>query len=53
MKQPMFNWEAEDKYNEVKAFRLEINNVLSIYNSPQNEQLAMVKNWLEERDYNL
>ena len=25
---------------------LEVNNILSTYNSPQNEQLAMVKNWL-------
>ena len=43
MKQPMFNWEAEDKYNELKTFKLEVNNILSTYNSPQNEQLAMVK----------
>ena len=43
MKQPMFNWEAEDKYNELKTFKLEVNNILSTYNSPQNEQLAVVK----------
>ena len=50
MKQPMFNWEAEDKYNELKTFKLEVNNILSTYNSPQNEQLAMVKIGWEERD---
>ena len=27
MKQPTFNWEAEDKYNEFKNSRLELNNV--------------------------
>ena len=46
MKQPMFNWEGEDKYYELKTFHLEVNNILSTYNSPQNEQLAMVKKWL-------
>ena len=29
MKQPNFNWEAEDKHNELKTFRLEVNNILS------------------------
>ena len=43
MKQPSLNWEAEDKYNELKAFRQEVNNILSTYDSPQNEQLVMVK----------
>ena len=42
----MSNWEAEDKYNKLKTFRLEVNNLLSTYNSLQNEQLAMVKHWL-------
>ena len=46
MKQPMFIWEADDKYNELKTIKLEVNNILSTYNSPQNEQLAMVKKWL-------
>ena len=42
----MFNREAEDMYNELKTFKLEVNITLSTFNSPQNEQLAMVKNWL-------
>ena len=46
MKQLTFNWEAEDKYNELKTFRLEVNNILSTFNSRQNEQLVMVNNWL-------
>ena len=33
MKQPTFDWDAEDKYSELKTFRLEVNNVLSIYNT--------------------
>ena len=44
MKQPMFSWEAEDKYNKLKIFKLQVNNILSTYNSTQNEQLAVVKN---------
>ena len=27
MKQPTFEWNAEDKYCELKTFRLEVNNV--------------------------
>ena len=46
MKQPMFNWNAQDKYNELKTFRLEVNNILSTYNTPQVDKLALVKNWL-------
>ena len=46
MKQPTFNWEVEDKYGKLKTFRLKVNNILSTYNAPQMEQLAMFKNWL-------
>ena len=43
MKQAAFNWEADDKYNKCKTFRLEVNNILTMDNTPQTEQLAMVK----------
>ena len=43
MKQPNFNWESEGKYNELKNFRLEVNNIFKSYNTPQTEQLAIVK----------
>ena len=46
MKQPSFNWEEGDKDNELKTFRLEVNNILTMYNTPQREQLVMAKNWL-------
>ena len=46
MKQSTFNLESEDKYSELKTFKLEVNNILSTYNTLQVEQLAMVKNWL-------
>ena len=46
MKQSNFIWEAKDKYNELKTFRLEVNNILSTYNTPQAEQLVFVKKWL-------
>ena len=51
MKQPTFNWEMEDKCSKVETFWLEVNNILSTYNTPQAEQLAMVKNWLGKRVY--
>ena len=44
LKQPQFNWEATDKYMEWKAFRLEVRNVLSMYNSQKQDKIAMVKN---------
>ena len=28
MKQPTFNWNAQDKYSKLKTFRLEVNNIL-------------------------
>ena len=43
MKQPTFNWEVDDKHSELISFRLEVNNILTTYNTPQTEQLAMVK----------
>ena len=47
MKQPNIrDWEAPDKYSELKTFRLEVNNVLSTHNMPEAEKLAVVKNWL-------
>ena len=46
MKQPSFIWEAGDKYNELKTFTLEVNNILAMYNIPQAEQLVIVKNCL-------
>ena len=49
MKQPNFNWEAEDKYNELKLFRLEVNNIFKSYNTLQAEQLAIIKiDWVEK-----
>ena len=46
MKQPTLDWDAEDKYSELKTFRLEVNNILSTYNTLQTDKLALVKNWL-------
>ena len=46
MKQLTFDWNAEDRYSELKTFRLEVNNVLSTYNTPQADKLALVENWL-------
>ena len=46
MKQLTFNWNAEDKYSELKTFRLEVNNDLFTYNTPQADKLALVKKWL-------
>ena len=49
MKQPTFNWEMEDKYSKLKTFWLEVNNIVSTYNTLKAEQLQIVKNWLGRR----
>ena len=46
MKQPILNWEAEDKYNELKNVRLEVNNIFKWCSMPQAEQITNIKNWL-------
>ena len=46
MKQPTFDWSAQDKYSKLKTFRLEVNNNLSMHNTPETNKLAVVKNWL-------
>ena len=46
LKQPSSHWEADDKYSELKNIRLEVSNILATYNTPQAEQLVIVKHWL-------
>ena len=43
MKQPNFNWEADDKYTKLKTLMLDANNIISSYNTPSAEHLAVVK----------
>ena len=38
MKQPTFDWKAPDKYSQLKTFRLEVNNVLSTHNMPEQKK---------------
>ena len=46
MKQPTFNWDTEDKYSDVKEFKLEVINVLKSYVITVVEKTALIKNWL-------
>ena len=46
MKQPTFDWDAEDRYTELKTLSLAVNNALLTYNTPQTDKLALVKQWL-------
>ena len=46
IKQPNFNWEADDKNGDHKNIRLEVNNIFASYNTHHTEQLAIVKSWL-------
>ena len=49
MKQSTFNWEADDKYNKLENFRLEVNFVFKLYNIPQTEHLAIIKKARQKR----
>ena len=49
LKQPSFNWEALDKYTELKTFKLEVNNILSTYSTPEAEKLVVVKKLAREK----
>ena len=53
MKWPTFNWEGKDKYTKFKTFMLQVNNILVMYSTTQEEQLAMVKNWLGRKGLQL
>ena len=47
LKQPTFDWEAPDKYTELKTFKLEVLNVLSTYNMPEDRYSSnSKKHWL-------
>ena len=46
MKQPKFNLDTEDKYYELKNFRLEVYNILKSYDMPDLEKTTLTKNWL-------
>ena len=46
MKQPTFDWDTEDKYNELKNFRLEVYNVFKLHDTPDIEKTLVIKNWL-------
>ena len=48
LKQPSFNWEADDKHSKLKNFRLEVNNIFASYNTPCAEQLAIVKKLIRQ-----
>ena len=49
LKQPQFNWDAADKYSEWKAFILEVKNVLSTYNTPQHDKIAIEKKLVRQK----
>ena len=49
IKHPKINWEANDKYNELKNFRLEVNNVFKLYSTPHADQIAIIKKLARQR----
>ena len=43
LKQPQFNWETADKYTKWKAFILKVTNMLSTYNTQEEDKISIVK----------
>ena len=46
MKEPPFNWNAKDKYEELQNLKLEVCNMLQNYNLGKTEKVSIIKNWL-------
>ena len=46
MKQPVSNWDAKDRYEELPDFKLEVTNVMQNYNLGQRGKVSVIKNWL-------
>ena len=49
LKQPNFNLEADDKYSELKSFGLEVNNILTPYNTPQTGAASHSKELVRQK----
>ena len=44
MKQPIFDWEADDNNNELKNFMQEVNTIFESYKMLQTERVAIINN---------
>ena len=49
LKHPTFDWNAPDKYVELKTFILEVRNVLSTYNALEADKIAIEKKLVREK----
>ena len=46
LKQPTFNWKAEDKHEELQNFKLEVSNMLQDFSLGQTDRVSVIKNCL-------
>ena len=53
MKQPILNWNTEDKYNEVRDFRLQVITIFKSYNMPDTGKIATIKSCLYRKGLQL
>ena len=50
IKQPTFNWEAEDRFNELRKLQDRGKQHMPNHtNIPQTEQLAIIQHWLDRK----
>ena len=52
MKQPTYSWKTEDKHS-LKNFRLELYNVFKLYDMPDIEKTALIKNRIGRKIFQL
>ena len=50
LKWSTFDCSSKDKYQELKNFRLEVNNIFQLYNINYAERVQGIKNWLCSQD---
>ena len=49
MKQPTFNWEADNKYTKLKTSTLEVNNILSTFKYTTNRTVSNRKELVRKK----
>ena len=54
LRQPVFNWNVEDKYTELKNFEVEVTNIFITKHCNINgtERVPIMKKWWEGKDCN-
>ena len=55
LEKPLFNWDAQDRYNELINFEMEVTDILEMrtYELTGAEKVPVIKDWLGQEDLQL